>query len=60
MRNPHGLNLRPGPRSEPRRAAQRVPRDKAGLRLDGPTLKQWTAAGYSAEHYPPRGYARRD
>lgn len=33
------------------------PRNKDGLRTDGPTLKQWVAAGYRAENYPPQGYA---
>jgi hypothetical protein len=28
-----------------------------GLRHDGPTLKQWVAAGYDAAAYPPAGYA---
>jgi len=30
------------------------------LRQDGPTLEQFVAAGYKAEHYPPHGYAKRD
>lgn len=29
----------------------------APLRTDGPTLAEWVAAGYLAEHYPPEGYA---
>jgi hypothetical protein len=29
----------------------------APLRQDGPTLAEYVAAGYSAETYPPRGYA---
>ncbi|WP_316397344.1 hypothetical protein [Bradyrhizobium sp. 33ap4] len=29
----------------------------AGLRQDGPTIAEWMAAGYRAEHYPPNGYA---
>lgn len=29
----------------------------APLRTDGPTLEEWEAAGYKAEHYPPQGYA---
>lgn len=27
------------------------------LRTDGPTLKEYIAAGYKAENYPPEGYA---
>jgi hypothetical protein len=27
------------------------------VRTDGPTLKQFTDAGYEAKHYPPAGYA---
>ena len=33
------------------------PVDADGLRLDGPTLAEFVAAGYSAENYPPEGYA---
>lgn len=33
------------------------PRNAQGLRTDGPTIEQWVAAGYWAEHYPPQGYA---
>lgn len=29
----------------------------AALRQDGPTLEEWTQAGYSASAYPPPGYA---
>lgn len=29
------------------------------LREDGPTLEEWCAAGYQAEHYPPQGYAEK-
>jgi hypothetical protein len=29
------------------------------LRHDGPTLEEFEAAGYAAEHYPPFGYAER-
>ena len=29
------------------------------LRTDGPTLKEYVAAGYSADTYPPAGYAAR-
>lgn len=36
---------------------ENAPRDEAGLRLDGPTLPQYVAAGYKAEGYPPQGYA---
>lgn len=27
------------------------------LRMDGPTLEEYVAAGYSADTYPPKGYA---
>lgn len=30
---------------------------KTGLRLDGPTLAEYVAAGYDAANYPPAGYA---
>jgi len=30
---------------------------KPALRTDGPTLSQWIEAGYSADTYPPEGYA---
>jgi hypothetical protein len=33
------------------------PRNEEGLRLDGPTVAEWVAAGYQEEHYPPKGYA---
>lgn len=36
-----------------------IPRDAEGLRLDGPTLEEWTAAGYKAENYPPQDYAEK-
>lgn len=42
------------------RSPQQGPRNAQGLRTDGPTLKEWTDAGYSAKAYPPQGYARRD
>jgi hypothetical protein len=29
------------------------------LRLDGPTLEQYVAAGYKPENYPPQGYAEK-
>lgn len=29
------------------------------LRTDGPTLEEYVKAGYSADHYPPAGYAPR-
>lgn len=29
-------------------------------RQDGPTIEQFVAAGYSAQHYPPKGYAVKD
>jgi hypothetical protein len=35
------------------------PTDENGLRLDGPTLEEYLAAGYSEEAYPPAGYAVR-
>lgn len=58
--NPHGrcfgeVPVAPPSRSEP----VKIPRNAAGLRLDGPTLAQYVAAGYKANTYPPRGYARR-
>lgn len=31
-------------------------RNEQGLRTDGPTLKEFTDAGYSADKYPPQGY----
>lgn len=34
-----------------------APRDANGLRLDGPTIDEFVAAGYKAEAYPPEGYA---
>lgn len=27
------------------------------LRTDGPTIEEWVAKGYRAEHYPPEGWA---
>ncbi|YP_010115326.1 hypothetical protein PBC5_gp09 [Sinorhizobium phage PBC5] len=30
-----------------------------GLRLDGPTVEEYVAAGYQAANYPPNGYAAR-
>lgn len=30
-----------------------------GLRLDGPTVAEYIAAGYKASNYPPQGYASR-
>ena len=30
------------------------------LRTDGPTLKEYVAAGYGADTYPPAGYAARE
>jgi hypothetical protein len=32
----------------------------APLRTDGPTLAEYVARGYSAETYPPQGYAARE
>ena len=34
--------------------------DLEHLRTDGPTLEEFTAAGYPADKYPPRGYAKRE
>lgn len=34
-----------------------VPLDDNGLRTDGPTLEEYTARGFAAASYPPRGYA---
>ena len=38
-----------------------VPGDQApiGLRADGPTFEEYTASGYEASNYPPKGYAER-
>lgn len=36
-----------------------APLDAAGLRLDGPTVEEWMAIGYSESAYPPKGYAKR-
>lgn len=36
------------------------PTDAQGLRLDGPTLKEWTDRGYPATSYPPAGYASKE
>lgn len=33
--------------------------DADGLRLDGPTVEEWVAAGYLARVYPPNGYRMR-
>lgn len=33
---------------------------KTNLRTDGPTLEQWLQAGYTADKYPPEGYAELD
>ena len=33
--------------------------DTNGLRLDGPTIAEFVAAGYLAASYPPEGYASR-
>ncbi|WP_095068001.1 HeH/LEM domain-containing protein [Pseudomonas sp. Irchel 3A18] len=30
-----------------------------GLRMDGPTVAEYVAAGYKASNYPPQGYASR-
>lgn len=38
-----------------RKGADSVP--ESTLRGDGPTLEQYLAAGYSADTYPPEGYA---
>jgi hypothetical protein len=48
------------PLVDPGRSPQQGPRNAQGLRTDGPTLQEWTAAGYPAKAYPPTGYARRD
>lgn len=37
------------------RQPKQVPRCVGKCR--GPSLEQWVAAGYSADHYPPQGYA---
>ena len=33
--------------------------DANGLKLDGPTIAEFVAAGYPAVNYPPEGYASR-
>jgi len=33
--------------------------DENGLRLDGPTIEGFVAAGYKPENYPPSGYAEK-
>ena len=33
--------------------------DSNGLKLDGPTIAEFLAAGYPAANYPPEGYASR-
>lgn len=35
------------------------PLDENGLRLDGPTIAEFVAAGYPVASYPPDGYASR-
>lgn len=35
------------------------PKTGDGLRDDGPTVAEYVAAGYRAEHYPPQGFACR-
>lgn len=46
--------------AEPRREEDNAPRDENGLRTDGPALEGFVAAGYSAENYPPSGYAEKN
>ncbi len=41
------------------REEDNAPRNEQGLRIDGPTLEEYTAAGYAPENYPPSGYAER-
>jgi len=36
------------------------PKNEKGERTDGPTLAEYVAAGYSAEAYPPQGYASKE
>jgi len=55
--NPYGFNLRPAPSIERHYSDDPPPLDAQGLRLDGPTMEEWLAAGYRRENYPPRGYA---
>lgn len=38
---------------------QSAPNQGSGLREDGPTVAEFTAAGYKASDYPPEGYASR-
>jgi hypothetical protein len=56
-----GLALAASVISLPSGAAAAVEPDEtaAELRTDGPTLEEYVAAGYSAENYPPTGYAER-
>ena len=37
-----------------------APAAPPALRTDGPTLAEYVAAGYTAEMYPPAGYAAKD
>lgn len=38
----------------------RPPTDSIGLRTDGPTLEEYVERGYSADKYPPLGFAEKD
>lgn len=49
----------PEPVPEPEAAPAPAPSPEP-LREDGPTLAEFVAAGYSAENYPPEGYAPRE
>lgn len=37
-----------------------APTNADGLRTDGPTLAEYLEAGYTADTYPPKGYASRE
>lgn len=54
---PTGLRKVDDPKAPSPFNEKNVPRDKDGLRLDGPTLPVFIEAGYKPEHYPPQGYA---
>lgn len=51
--NPIAANVRTG------KDIDGNPINAAGLRTDGPTLAEWEAKGYSADAYPPNGFAVR-
>lgn len=44
------------PPVNPREYSFKTPDPPVLLRTDGPTLAEWTTAGYRKENYPPAGY----